>query len=527
MSLSFRSIAALLWLPALAAQAAPGTLKYCSEASPATFDPAQSNSITDFDASAHNVFNQLVQTERGTLKLIPGLAERWEIAPDGLAYTFSLRKGVAFHSTPWFTPSRELNADDVIFTFGRLLDANHPFRKAYPTESPYVADYGLDKSIAGIDRIDDFTVRFRLRTPMATFLLNMYSEFASIHSAEYAEQLLKAGTPQKIATHPIGSGPFVFKSFQKDVAIRYGAHPGYWNRDEKLIDNLIFVITPDKSVRVQKLRTGECDIAVYPSPQDLATLKKDPNFKIAAQTGNNVGYVAYNTQRPPFDKTEVRRALDLAINRQAIFDSVYQGAGVPAETPVPPATWGRDATGKPAAYDPAAAKALLDKAGVKELKLSLWALPVQRAYNPNGRLMAELIQADWAKLGIKVEIVNLEWGEYLRRVKRGDHDVAMFGWTASGDPDRFMSLLACAGIDGNNIARWCHAAYDAAISKARTLATEKQRTPLYLEAQAVFRKELPWSVIGHGLLEVPTRKNVRDFRTSPDGNMYFYGVVLD
>jgi dipeptide transport system substrate-binding protein len=506
---------------------AASTLKYCSEASPATFDPAQTNSITDFDASAHNVFNQLVQTERGTLTLIPALAERWEVSADGLTYTFSLRRGVQFHSTAWFKPGRAFNADDVLFTFQRLLDANHPFRKAYPTESPYVADYGLDKAITAVEKLDEFTVRFRLAKPMATFLLNLYSEFASIHSAEYAEQLLKTGTPEKIATQPIGTGPFMFRSYQKDVAIRYAAHANYWNKEDARVDNLIFVITPDKSVRVQKLRSGECDIAAYPSPQDLVELKKEPAFKIAAQTGNNVGYLAYNTQRSPFDKLDVRRALDMAINRQNILDTIYQGDAVLSQTPVPPATWGHDATLKGAAYDPANARTLLDKAGVKDLKMEIWALPVQRAYNPNGRLMAEMIQSDWAKIGVKASIVTMEWAEYLRRVKRGDHDAAMFGWTASGDPDRFLSLLACAGIDGNNIARWCHPEYDGLVTKARQLTGEAQRAPLYKKAQTLFRQNLPWTPLAHGMLQVPVRRNVQGFKTSPDGNMYFYGVTID
>ncbi|MCC5725690.1 ABC transporter substrate-binding protein, partial [Klebsiella pneumoniae] len=126
--------------PALAS-----TLLFCPEGSPARFDPPQSTPGTDCDAAAETVFNRLAQFERGGTKVLPGLAESWDVSDDGKTYTFHLRKGVKFHSTDYFKPTREFNADDVLFTFERMLDKDHPFRKAYPTEFPYFTDMGLDK----------------------------------------------------------------------------------------------------------------------------------------------------------------------------------------------------------------------------------------------------------------------------------------------------------------------------------------------------------------------------------------------
>jgi peptide/nickel transport system substrate-binding protein/dipeptide transport system substrate-binding protein len=127
------------------------TLVYCSEASPAGFDPSQYTSGTDFDASAETVFNRLTQFQRGGTDIEPGLATKWDVSNDGLQYTFHLRQGVKFHTTEYFTPTRDFNADDVLFTFQRLLDPDNAFRKAYPAESPYFTDMGLNTTIKSVE----------------------------------------------------------------------------------------------------------------------------------------------------------------------------------------------------------------------------------------------------------------------------------------------------------------------------------------------------------------------------------------
>src|SRR5205823_5018462 len=146
----------------------------------------------------------------------------------------------------------------------------------------------------------------------APFIANMAMDFAAIHSKEYMDAMLKAGTPEKVDQEPIGTGPFEFVSYQKDAVIRYKANPSYFRGKQKL-DNLVFAITPDATVRMAKLQAGECDLAPYPSPQDLPKLMADPKLKVEHQEGLNVGYLAFNTQKPPFDKKEVRQALNMAI----------------------------------------------------------------------------------------------------------------------------------------------------------------------------------------------------------------------
>ncbi len=163
-------------------------LVFCSEGSPAGFDPSQYTTGTDFDASAETVFNRLSQFERGGTAVVPGLATQWETSADGLSYTFHLREGVKFHTTAYFKPTRDFNADDVLFTFNRMLDREMPFRKAAPTEFPYFTDMGMDTNIAKVEKLDEHTVRFVLNNIDAAFIQNMAMSFASIQSAEYADQ---------------------------------------------------------------------------------------------------------------------------------------------------------------------------------------------------------------------------------------------------------------------------------------------------------------------------------------------------
>src|SRR6218665_1444737 len=192
---------------------AASTLVFCSEGSPAGFDAAQYTAGTEFDASAETIFNRLSQFERGGTAVVPGLATSWDVSPDGLTYTFHLREGVKFHTTPYFKPTRTFNADDVLFTFNRMINKDDPFRKAYPTEFPYFTDMVMDTNIKNIEKVDDHTVKFTLGTVDAAFIQNLAMSFASIQSAEYAAQLLKEGKPGDINQKPVGTGPFVFKSY--------------------------------------------------------------------------------------------------------------------------------------------------------------------------------------------------------------------------------------------------------------------------------------------------------------------------
>ncbi|OHV12191.1 ABC transporter substrate-binding protein [Kushneria phosphatilytica] len=502
-------------------------LTYCSEGSPEGFNPQLYTTGTTFDASSQTIYNRLVDFKPGTTELRPSLAKSWEVSDDGKTVTFHLRHGVKFQSTDYFTPSREFNADDVLYSFNRQLNADDPWHDVNGSYE-YFAGMGLPDLIDHVEKVDDYTVKFHLNRPSAPFLADMAMDFASILSKEYADQLMEAGHPERMNQQPIGTGPFTFAGYQQDAYIRYRANPDYW-RGKAPLDRLVFSITPDASVRLQKLKANECQIMAYPNPADLGELKNDSNITMKSAPGLNTGYLFFNTTKAPFDKPEVRRALSMAVNREAIIDSIYKGAGTIAKNPIPSTIWSYDESTQPIAYDPEKAKALLKDAGVSNLSTDIWAMPVQRPYNPNARRMAEMIQADWQKIGVNAKIVSYEWGEYLRRLKQGEAQTGLMGWTGdNGDPDNFLyTLLSCdAAKDGSNYAKWCYKPYDKVVTEAQTINDRDQRIQLYKKAQSIFRDQLPWMPIAHSVVYMPMRSNVTGYTIQPTGSHDFYGVDL-
>src|SRR6476620_8107295 len=249
------------------------TLVFCSEGSPENFYPAINTTGTSFDANSQ-IYSRIVDFERGTTKVVPGLAERWEISQDGTVYTFHLRKGVKWHSNANFKPTRDLNADDILFAIERQWKEDYPYFAVTSKNHSYFNDMGMPKLLKSVEKVDDNTVKFTLNSPEAPFLSNLAMEYAGVQSKEYADAMLKAGTPEKIDQEPIGTGPFYLDRYIKDAIIRYKAFPQFWGGKAK-IDDLIFAITPDASVRWAKLQKGECHVMPYPNPADLDTMRKD------------------------------------------------------------------------------------------------------------------------------------------------------------------------------------------------------------------------------------------------------------
>ena len=524
---------AALALPLLlaAGSASAKTLVFCSEGSPENFYPGVNTTGTSFDGN-EPLYNRLVEFERGGTKVVPGLAERWDISPDGKEYTFHLRKGVKWHNTSKsFKPTRDMNADDVLFMFERQWKEDNPFFKVTSPNHSYFNDMGMPKLLVSIAKVDEHTIKIVLNKPEAPFLANLAMPYAAVQSKEYADAMLKAGTPEKIDQDPIGTGPFTLQQYQKDAVIRYKAFPAYWGGKAKL-DNLVYAITPDASVRWAKLQKGECHVMPYPNPADLEAIRKDSNITVLEQPGLNVGYLAYNTTKKPFDDVRVRKAINMAIDKKAIIDGVYLSTGVAAKNPIPPTMWSYNDAVKDDPFDPAAAKKLLAEAGYPNgLTTDLWAMPVQRPYNPNARRIAELMQADLAKIGVKAEIKSFEWGEYRKRLQQGEHQMGMMGWTGdNGDPDNFLyTLLGCASAQsasGSNVAKFCHQPYEDLVVKAKTVTSQAERAKLYEQAQVIFKEQAPWFTIAHAVQLKPVRKEVVDFKLSPFGRHNFYGVDL-
>ena len=498
-------------------------LVYCSDASPEGFDPALWDSVSTNNVTSQ-MFQGLVAFKRGTTAIVPLLATDWTISDDARVFTFHLRTGVHFHTTRYFKPTRDMNVDDVLFTFGRFIDERHPFNLAFPATFVYPQNLGLAKAIEGIDRVDDHTVRFRLRDPNVTFLTYFAMSFASVNSAEYAAQLLQQGRTSDINNYPVGTGPYRFRSYAKDDVVRMEANPDYWGVKQRT-ESLIFSIAREPNVRVQKLLANECQVSAPLRDIDLRALDGRPHVVVLKKLGLNISYLSFNMGRAPTNNRDVREALDIAVDRKAIFHTLFpRGDAVEAVSAFPPTIAGFDSS-LHNDFDPQRARQLLARAGYPDgLDLDLWALPVARPTNPNGQLMAQIIQQDWARIGVRAHIKTYEWGEYLKRANHGEHDVYMSGWSGeNGDADDFLTPnLSCAANSSG--VKFCNAEFDSLIDAARSTPDQARRVELYHRAQQIFKRERPWIPIAHATIYIAIRDDVQGFVMTPNGAVEFEDV---
>ncbi len=514
---------------AFAAPQYGGTLVFGRSGDSTSMDPSHATDGESFYA-ASAVYDNLVQFKYGSTEIEPGLAESWSVSDDGLEYTFKLRKGVKFSKTKFFKKDSEFTSRDVVFSLKRQFDKSHPYNKVGGAFK-YWSAMDMSNIVKDVIAVDKYTVKITLLKKEAPFIANLAMEFAMILSADYADQLTKDNKQADLGRRPVGTGPFVFVKWRKDDKIIYKANKDYWN-GRPYVDKLIFKVITNNSVRAAELKAGSIHIMDFPNPAEVADLEKNPNIKLVKQEGLNVGWLAFNNERKPFDNVLVRRAIRHAINTEGIVKSVYEGLGKVAVNPIPPTMWSYNTDLKGYDYNPQKAKALLKEAGLADgFETNIWAMPVARPYNPNGRKVAEAMQADLAKVGIKVKIISFDWGTYLKKSSNGEHDMVLIGWTGdNGDPDNFLNVLlskhAAATKPAQNRAFWKNDEFTALTDEAKITANVAKRTELYKKAQLVFEREAPVHPIAHSIVVEPMLKKVNGFKLDPVGKRRFKDVWL-
>lgn len=494
-----------------------GVLVFGRSGDSVSLDPGRETDGESFYASTA-VFDTLVEFVPGQTAVQPALATSWEISDDGLEYTFHLREGVKFHDgTPF-------NADAVVFSFERQFKEDHPYYNLGPWK--YWGYMDMDNIVKDVVAVDDYTVKFHLKKVEAPFIANLAMDFASIVSPTAVEKL-----GEEFKNNPVGTGAFTFVSWTKDSEIVFNRNADYWG-DTVYLDRLILKVIPDATARWLALQKGEVDLIDFPSNDDIPAMRKTDGIQLIQQAGLNVGYLALNTQKKPFDNKLVRQAMNYAIDQKEIVAGVYGEAGQVAKNPLPPTMWSYNDDIEDYGYNPEKAKELLAQAGYPNgFEMELWAMPVARPYNPDARKIAEIMQAQLLKVGIKAEIVSYEWGTYLDKTDMGEHQSAMLGWTGdNGDPDNFLWVLLsapAAELPAGNIALWKNAEFTDLAAKAKITTDQAEREKLYREAQVVFHEEAPWVPIAHSVVTVPAQDYVKDFVLYPTGKRVFKHVWLE
>jgi len=518
--------ATLGFVAGFASCASAATLVYCAPAAPEGFDPAPYVTGATFDASSQLFYDRLVEFAPGSTSIVPGLAESWDVSPDGRSYTFHLRQNVHFHTTDAFAPKRDFSADDVVFSLSRQFDRKNPWFGYAGGSWPWFSGLGLDTLIRSIDKIDATTVRITLTRADSGFLGDLAMDFASVLSKEYADTLQREKHQSLLDRNPVGTGPFVFN--HADAGHVYAsANAGYWRGAPKL-DTIVFSVTPDAADRLAKLKSGACQIAPVTDAATLAALKAEPSIGIATAVSPDVVYLAFNTARAPFNDVKVRRAVSEAIDRQAIADGIYGGLAEPATRLVPASLAGSDATVPADTFDTAAAKQALADAGVTNLNVRLLVTRAPRPYSPDMVGTAGMIVSDLARAGVGATVEVAGIGEYLRKSADKAHgEGVIIGWTAAnGDLGSFLSvLMSCDAVARSNRAEWCDQSFSDLLARAR-LAQPATAAMLLDQAQHTVADQAPLIPLVHTLTAVAVTKSVSGYTVDPLGRHNFASVDL-
>jgi len=481
-------------------------------AEPVTMDPPQ---ITDLNSTRviKRVFEGLTAQELGTYKIVPGLAQSWDISKDGLTYTFHLRPNVKFHDG---TP---LTAEAVKFCFDRQMNDQGPF---YATGTyPYVK--GFLGNVAGVEVVNPSTVQIRLKSPLTPFLQYLAHHSLYIYSPE---ALKKWG--KDVVKHPVGTGPFKLDTWEPGVRVVLSRNDQYWGGAPK-IRQAIYVPIIEAQARLSAIKTGEIDMTMDVPPDSLQDLRKDPDVVVAEANSSAVWYVALNTRHPALKDKRVRQALNYAVQKDAIIRDILKGTAIVATTPLSPVygPYHEDKTVR-YPYDAEKAKALLKEAGYANGFDVTFFVPESGSGMQSPVEMGTVIQANLAAVGVRAKIQTMEWGAYLKKYLDSP-DMAEMSWNPSiGDPDHMMYMLLSSDRfpPAFNAGYYQNPRVDELLRKGRTTIDDRERIPLYKEAQRLVMEDAPWIFVDHGKQVIVYRKRVQGFRLHPNFDLVLTQVWL-
>jgi peptide/nickel transport system substrate-binding protein len=498
-----------------------GTLIFARGADSLSLDAIN---VTDGESTrvTHNIFETLFKYDEN-LELQPGLATEYDLGEDELTWTLKLREGVKFHD------GTDFNADAVVYNFERWMDPDHPEHHGEFTYYSFL--YGgfkgdKDHKIEHVKAVDEYTVEIKLTEPTAPFISYLAIPMFGIASPEAVQ---KYG--DKFNENPVGTGPFKFESWSRNDKIQLNKNEDYYVEDIPHLDQLIFRVIPDNSSRFTALQTGEVDMIDGLSPDDAGAVESDGNLDLIKRPGFNIGYLAFNMEKEPFDDPKVRKALNYAINKDSIIDAFYNGMAEKAVNPIPSSLWGYNEDIEGYEYDPEKAKELLAEAGYEDgFKTELWGMSNPRPYMPQPLKIAEAIQSDLAEVGVELEIQTYEWATYLDKTSNGEHDMALFGWTGvMADPDNFLFpnlSKTNATKPANNRAFYKSDEFTNLLMESRTTFDEEKRADLYKEAQEIFYEDAPWALIGHTTPPLAKMSYVQGYEAHPMNDDAFWNVYL-
>lgn len=484
-----------------------------------SLDPSCTTDLGSFKVTV-NILETLVKYENGGEQIVPCLAESWKSSEDGLTWVFKLRQGVRFHDGTVF------NAQSVVFNFQRWMDDKNPYHKGSFSYWNFIFG-GFPGYVKSVTALTDYSLEIRLNKPYAPFLSALAMPVFGIASPEAIE---KYG--ENLSEHPVGTGPFIFESWERNKSIILLRNDKYWNGTAK-VGEVEFRVIPSSKERLEELRQGSIHIADYLSPEDMDDVKYDPNLYWYLRPSFNVGYMAMNNEKPPFNRREIRIAINYAIDKDKLIEEVFDNLAKPATTYIPPSLWGYNESLETYEYDPEKSRQILAEAGFPNgFKTTLWVMDGARDYFPKPLKAARFIKENLKKVNIDVEIKVFNWNEYLTRVNNGEHEMALIGWTGDYmDPDNFLyTMLASENAKrglGGNYSFYRNNAADQLLAQARQTTNMVFRRSLYRSLQEIVNYDAPSVPLVHTMPVLASRLSVKGYAPHVTGVESLENVDID
>lgn len=445
------------------------------------------------------MFDTLLMQDKD-LEFQPLLATSWDQI-DELTVEFKLREGVKWHN------GEDFNADDVVFSIKRAIDS--------PTVGHIVGMINPDK----VEKVDDYTVRIGTDEPFGPLLAHLAHPAISIANEK---AVTEAG--EDVDIKPVGTGPYKLKEWARGDYVELERNEDYWGEPAKS-PILRFRNIAEGANRTIELETGDVHIAYDIPPNDASKVEGNSDLKMIRDANFSTTYIGFNAGKEPFDKKEVRQAINHAINMDEIVDAVYFGSGAKAAGPLGPNVLFANQDLEPYKYDPDLAKQMLADAGYADgFDLVIWTNDNQIRMD-----IAEIVQNQLNEVGINASMEVLEWGAYLANTAAGEHDMFILGWTTvTGDADYGLYALFHSSQfgDAGNRTFYKNEKVDELLDKARTSVDEAERTAAYKEAQEIIREDAPWIFTWTGEDLVGTSAKISGFELHPAGHYRLHNVVL-
>lgn len=457
------------------------TITVALDSDPVALDPtlvSDGNSATVIKA----VMEGLMGFEQGTGELIPVLAESYKFSDDGKEVVFNLRSGVKFHD------GTDFNADAAIFNVNRQLPENKT------EEMPNAGTiYG---NVEKVEKVDDLTIKFTLVNPDVTFL----TALALNPGCEMVSPTAFEADPEAFKKSPVGTGSYKFVEWKAAQYVKLERNEEYWGEKAKTA-NVIYKVIPESAVRASELLAGTVDVLNFIDINSIDQLKSS-GMNIYSTPGATISYIAFYTDKEPFNNKLVRQAIFMGIDREAIVKGLYGENAVVSNGIIPPTTLGYSDELKALPYDPEKAKELLAEAGYEDgLKFQMLAYNVVKNYNPAAENLAIAIQNELKKIGVEVDVVVKPWNEFVNNLFEEEHegDAIQIGWgSTTNDPADFTLLLDSSNCGtGLNFADYENTELDELMAKAKTVGDIKEREAIYIEIQKIINDEVPWLFMSH------------------------------